>query len=83
MNRKRSTPRKVSVEQRWAFGKRIAEIREMHGYDQKQLGELIGASPSSVSCWETGRCFPNWKRINKLCQIFHMNRVDLDSTIRS
>jgi transcriptional regulator with XRE-family HTH domain len=36
------------------MGQRIARLRVAFGYTQEQLGEMVGATKSAVSQWETG-----------------------------
>ena len=38
---------------------RIKEIRKKFGMSQRQLGQLLGVSQTTISAWETGRSEPD------------------------
>ncbi|GEM_PF-2093057 len=38
---------------------RIKEIRKKFGMSQRQLGQLLGVSQTTISAWETGRNEPD------------------------
>ena len=74
-------------------GKRIQAIRLEKGLTLKQFGELIGASKSSISEWESGKhlppaksiisrwekgvMLPNNSRINKIAQLGNLTVNEL------
>jgi transcriptional regulator with XRE-family HTH domain len=48
------------------FGKRLAFTRRKKGLLQKQLAEMIGENPSTISCWEADRKYPNVSAIQRI-----------------
>lgn len=42
-----------------SFGDRLRDARQKAGMTQKELAEIIGVSPSSISKFENGDCLPN------------------------
>ena len=51
------------------FGRKVAELREAHGFSQYQLGELLKVSYQAVSKWETGKAIPIRSTVDKLSGI--------------
>ena len=47
----------------------IKELRKRAGLTQKQLAERIQVNQTAVSQWETGRCYPSAKILQKLAEI--------------
>lgn len=56
------------------IGKFISECRKNKNISQKELGELIKVSSSSISKWENGKSLPEVSIMPKLC-------TELDITI--
>lgn len=54
------------------FQQRLKELRTSRGLSQKQLGEIIGATYSAVSFWETGINEPKASNVIKLAQYFEV-----------
>ena len=52
------------------FQQRLKELRISKGWSQKYLGEIIGATYSAVSFWETGVNEPKASYIVKLAVCF-------------
>lgn len=55
---------------------KIREARLAKGLTQKQLGELIGVSPTHVQKWEYGLT-PNTKNLSKLSQVLGIPMEDI------
>ena len=60
---------------------KLKEARKKHGgYSQRELADLIGVSPMTISNWEVGRSTPNlvkWKKVAEVLGI-SMNDVELE-----
>lgn len=50
------------------IGARIRAARQARGLSQAQLGEAIGASPKTVSSWETARSTPATHYLRLICE---------------
>ncbi len=46
---------------------KLKELRNAKGMTTKELGRLIGVTPSAVTNWETGAREPNIEKIKALC----------------
>ena len=55
------------------FKTRLRELRLEKGLSQKQLGELIGATYSAISFWETGVNEPKISYVIALCKFFEVS----------
>lgn len=53
-----------------AIGKRIRYERDRIGITQKELGQMVGVLPQTVSMWEQGRTTPDSITLNQLAEIF-------------
>jgi transcriptional regulator with XRE-family HTH domain len=51
---------------REAFGRRLRDLREGAGEDQKDVAELLSLSISSISNYEAGESAPNYENLAKL-----------------
>ena len=49
-------------------GQRIKDIRLDKGMNQKQFSEMINATVSTLSNWETGRNLPNKERLKSIAE---------------
>lgn len=49
---------------------RIKEIRKKFGMSQRQLGQLLGVSQTTISAWETGRNEPDIGNIFVMADLF-------------
>ncbi len=47
----------------------IKKMRMQNLMKQKQLAELIGVKQATVSAWESGKAFPDHKKLPKLAEI--------------
>lgn len=50
---------------------RIKELRQLHGYTQKDLAELLNCTDVTISRYETGKNEPDTNTIARLCDIFN------------
>ena len=55
------------------FQERLKELRLIKGISQKELGQIIGATYSAVSYWETGINEPKLSYIIALCNYFEVS----------
>lgn len=54
------------------FGKRLAYTRKEKGLLQRQLAELIGVVPQTVSLWESDTCYPAMSKIQKIIKALEL-----------
>lgn len=54
-------------------GKRIRTLRTMRNFTQKDLGDKLFKSESTVRMWELGKSEPDIETINKLSEIFKVS----------
>ena len=52
------------------YGNRIKEERQLKGYTQEQLAEMISTTQSTIGKYEREELQPNIDVIIKLCKIF-------------
>ena len=52
------------------MGKRLAELRNEHGYDQKCVAKKLGVTPGTVCNWECGRRTPRVIHILMLAKLY-------------
>ncbi len=50
--------------------KKIKEIRERYNLSQERFGKKIGISGKSVSAYETGKCIPSPKVLERISEIY-------------
>lgn len=50
----------------------IRELREQHGWTQRELGERVGVSGHAVWCWESGTKIPSVPTLRKLAGVFSL-----------
>ena len=66
------------------IGKRIAQIRILKGYTQKEFADLIKQSDKAVSKWEMDGGEPNTQSIKDICDLYGLSRDYLyDGTVLS
>ena len=58
-------------------GRRIAALRAMYGYTQKQLSEMTGISQANISKIERGTYNPTVKLLEKIADSFKL-RLDIN-----
>lgn len=54
------------------YGKILQEGRELAGYTQDQVCEMIGVSKTSLRNWEKGRKSPSEENIEKLRKLYQV-----------
>jgi transcriptional regulator with XRE-family HTH domain len=65
----------VSKEEiKMTIGKRIAQIRILKGYTQKEFADLIKQSDKTVSKWEMDGGEPNTQSIKDICDLYGLSR---------
>lgn len=57
---------------RISFGNRIRNLRKLHNMSQEDLCEILVINTSSLSALETGKSFPSYTTIMKLCEAFRI-----------
>lgn len=57
--------------------KLICELRKKCGMTQKQVADILGIEPKTVSKWETGRGFPDVSYVAELADIFGVSEKTL------
>lgn len=56
---------------------KLCLARRAAGLKQKELGELVGVTVETISCYERGKHFPNFKTLKKLAQVLNCSYNDL------
>jgi len=54
-------------------GKLLCDLRKAKGMTQKQVAEILGVLPKTVSKWETGHGFPDVSTVSALADILGVN----------
>ena len=63
-------------------GKLLSDLRKTKGLTQKQVADMLGVVPKTVSKWETGNGFPDVSMISTLADIFGVSeRTLLDGNL--
>lgn len=57
--------------------KLICELRKKCGMTQKQVADILGIEPKTVSKWENGRGFPDVSCVAELAEIFGVSEKAL------
>ena len=60
-----------------AVGSYIAQKRRAQNLTQEQLAETLGVSNKTISKWENGKCMPDYRVIQKLCEALHVTLPEL------
>lgn len=58
-------------------GKMLYDLRKAKGMTQKEVADIIGITPKTVSKWETGHGFPDISSISKLAKILNVSTESL------
>lgn len=56
---------------------RIKHLRELKGWEQKELAAKLGVAQSTVATWETNKNGPNPTQRKKLCEVFGISLDEL------
>lgn len=59
------------------FGRRLSQLRNRRGMNQKELADALSVSVSAVSKWEHGNNFPDLSIICRLAEILQVSCDDL------
>mgnify|MGYP001019740169 CR=1 FL=1 len=59
------------------IGRFIAQKRKERNLTQEQLAERLGVSNKTVSKWECGKCMPDYRIIEHLCQELDISIAEL------
>lgn len=59
------------------FTKNLTFLMERNGYTQASLGEKVGASRQAIGKWQRGESYPTKKKMDRLCEIFHVTQVQM------
>lgn len=57
----------------------LRHLRQVYGYQTKQLALEIGTSQWNITAWETSRCRPSFEMLIKLSMVYG---ITIDSMIR-
>lgn len=55
------------------FGRRLKDLRVEHGYTQKDVADIIGATKSTISRYENGKSSPGVSEVSLLAERFNVN----------
>ena len=55
------------------FSKRLRNLRENKGYNQEELGSLLGLSTSTIGMYEQGRRQPDNETLLRIAEIFDVS----------
>ncbi len=58
-------------------GKLLCDLRKAKGMTQKEVADILGIVPKTVSKWETGRGFPDVSMVSKLADILGVSEKTL------
>ena len=59
------------------FGKKVKGYRELKGYTQEKLGELVDVAGNTVGLWENGKSFIEYPTLVRLCKALGIEEVQL------
>lgn len=59
------------------FGKKLKELRELKGYTQEQLAEVVNLEYQTISRIETGYYFTGYENLSKLADALGVKIKDL------
>ena len=60
-----------------AIGSYIARKRKEQNLTQEQLAQQLGVSNKTISKWENGKCMPDYRIIQRLCEAIHVSLPEL------
>jgi len=52
-------------------------IRIIRGYSVRQIAQMVGRSPGTISNWESGKISPDVDTFAKLCNIYNISPNEL------
>lgn len=59
------------------LAKNLQRYMEQYGYTAKDIAEKIGVEPSAVSYWVNAKYYPRIDKIEKMANLFHVNKACL------
>lgn len=62
-------PMLVTIDE-FKMGKRLTELRNEHGYDQRYVAKKLGVTPGTVCNWECGRRTPRVIHVLMLAKLY-------------
>lgn len=64
------------------IGKRIKDVRNKNNMSQVRFGKKVGLSGKTISAYETGKCHPPLKILEKLSEAYDVSFVQVKSEKR-
>ena len=58
-------------------GQRLATVRQLKGYTQKDIAQRFDVNKATVSAWETGRGDPGIYRLRELAKLYSVSAESL------
>lgn len=52
------------------------KIRDAKGMTDGQVAKLAGFGRSTFTDWKSGRSFPKWEKLNKICEVLECSRTE-------
>ena len=65
------------------IGENLSRLMQERNYSTHELGRKIGVSGAAVSGWCRGINTPRPDKVDKICQIFNINRAELTTDLSS
>ena len=62
-----------------SVSEKIKKIRNKLDMSQERFGKKIGLSGKTISAYETGKCIPPLKILEKICEEYNTDFVQLNS----
>lgn len=59
------------------FGERIVRMRTSKGFNQKELAQALGISPTRLNYWEKGKSLPDLIWASRLANILNVSLSEL------
>ena len=59
------------------FHEKLTELRKREGLSQDELGERLGVSRQTISKWELGQSYPDFKKLVAVSDYFHLSLDEL------
>jgi transcriptional regulator with XRE-family HTH domain len=74
----------VTATGRRPLGERLRRLRQSEDFDltQRELADVLGASPALISSWESGQATPPEHRLEVYGRLFGARRENADKTLR-
>ena len=59
------------------FGRKIKGYRELKGFSQEELSEMVDVSRNTIGLWENGKSFIEYPKLVRLCKALDIEEVQL------